>query len=281
MRLLSFAATIKYMPYSKVFFGYPEDPSAPLAKIIESIACQIPDEEETGYAGFAEQAQLQQYLESKFSSRKDVTALPVLPEEERVRIAKLIEMYTEKCAQALAVEGAVRVNIFPWLDGARENDFEGTTGYTPYINTIHIYLSPEGFSDTSLIETLCHEYHHAVFMRFHEYSGKLVESMVFEGLADVFRESVVGGRPSPWSIALTENEAEKRISELSPLLDDESFELYEEIFFGSSEYARWTGYSIGYHIVKTYLLGHPQTSWLELTKLPLYDIYIESGFGNP
>jgi uncharacterized protein YjaZ len=271
-----FIGKIAIMSLVKLYVGCPEGTYSSVSEAAEAMSEYIPDDENTGYAGYLEREQLVQYLEQKFSKiDKHQIFLRSLDKAEQKRIQNLIEENINACSRVLESTAVVSVYIFPWIGGSYDADFEGVTGYTPYTDTIHLYINLDRYSDKSLVETLSHEFHHAVFMRSHEYSSKLIESMVFEGLADNFRESVIGGEPSPWSIALSEEEARQELRKLGPLLEDESFDLYEKVFFGSDEYVRWTGYSIGYRIVEAYLQKHPQYSWKALTEIPLSQIVKE------
>ena len=50
--------------------------------------------------------------------------------------------------------------------------------------------------------------------------------------------------------------------------------IYREVFFGNKEYKRWTGYSIGYRLVKEFRKKYPNISWGEIIKMRQKDILV-------
>ncbi len=133
---------------------------------------------------------------------------------------------------------------------------------------VHLFISPEKFSSTSLIETIAHELNHAVFLHYRDSSSwlTLLEALIFEGFAENFREEVVGGDIAPWSKALSDNESQKEFFKLEKYLGSTENKVYQDVFFGNKEYKKWTGYTIGYQIVKSFRKKNPNKSWLEILK---------------
>jgi uncharacterized protein YjaZ len=43
--------------------------------------------------------------------------------------------------------------------------------------------------------------------------------------------------------------------------------IYREVFFGSKKYKRWTGYSIGYWLIKKFRIMNPNINWEEIIKI--------------
>jgi len=57
------------------------------------------------------------------------------------------------------------------------------------------------------------------------------------------------------------------LAEIKPLLHENDFEKYSEVFFGTGKYPLWTGYSIGYFLVKKYLKKQKIIKWKEVLKV--------------
>ncbi|WP_353779102.1 DUF2268 domain-containing putative Zn-dependent protease [Winogradskyella sp. 3972H.M.0a.05] len=102
---------------------------------------------------------------------------------------------------------------------------------------------------------LAHEMHHAKRQRSTEgYGTTLFEACVSEGLADCFSMEVFDIDPPIWSVALAEADLEAWINSAEQTWDDDNYN-HPEWFFGTSaNIPRWTGYSIGYKLVKDYLV---------------------------
>lgn len=166
------------------------------------------------------------------------------------------------------------VFIFPWFPSTEESVLlGGVNAVAPYINTLHLFINPFKFTQTSLQETIAHEFNHLVF---YHYNGvkkyTLFENMVIEGLAENFREKFCGGVPAPWSIAFSRKDIKGLFSLLKPSLFSKSSRLYNDVFFGSKKYKKWTGYSMGYWYIKSFIKKHPKLSWQEIMEMRIEDI---------
>ena len=168
----------------------------------------------------------------------------------------------------------IYIFIFPWFSNDRDKILlGGINAVAPYVTTLHLFVNPSSFSKESLRETIAHELNHLVFYYYHEASDySILENMIIEGLAENFREQVFGGKSAPWSIAFSRIEAQKKFKLLKSVLSSKNKRLYKEIFFGSKKYKRWTGYSVGYWIVRDFLSKNPSIAWRDIMKLPISSI---------
>jgi uncharacterized protein YjaZ len=186
----------------------------------------------------------------------------------------------QKCQSKLPLPNE-QLNIFimPWFPGENEKVFRGTMGYAPWESTFHLQIDPRGFSIESIRETVAHEYNHAVYLCHHISANTTIfDSMIMEGFAENFREEMVGGDQAPWSVALSEEEAKKAFKDLQGSLDKIDHSLHNKIFFGSEDYKRWTGYSVGYRIVSDFLQNRDQVEWSKVMKMDSQDIIEKSSF---
>ena len=135
--------------------------------------------------------------------------------------------------------------------------------------------------DKALGETVGHEFNHAVFLR-DKKCASLSDSIIFEGLAEHFREQVIGGDQAPWTKIFELNQTKIIFSEmkLANLLQSADPGIRRGVFFGNEKYVRWTGYTIGYYIVKSFLENNPSLDWKEIMARQPKDILSKSSFGD-
>ena len=53
---------------------------------------------------------------------------------------------------------------------------------------------------------------------------------------------------------------------LKDRLDDDSFETYNEIFYGKGGYPLWAGYTIGYYLIEDYLKKQKDIDWKKMLR---------------
>jgi uncharacterized protein YjaZ len=68
---------------------------------------------------------------------------------------------------------------------------------------------------------------------------------------------------------LSDEECKKIFENIKDDFNSKSRTLYEDLFFGSKKYKKWSGYSIGYWIIKKVRVRYPDKSWEELMQLNL------------
>jgi len=153
--------------------------------------------------------------------------------------------------------------------------FDGSIGFTPFSCVFHVYLDSHFYSMNAIRNTVAHELNHTIY-NYHHYDRfgnyTLLDNIVMEGLAENFREEVVDQTSAPWSRALTKNEAFELLGSLESVFDSKDADLLQDILFGSNEYKRWSGYSVGYWIVKEFIKDHPDQSWEDIVKTPSLEI---------
>lgn len=138
----------------------------------------------------------------------------------------------------------------------------GIGGFNPNANEVILSLNPNFIDiDQSIANELgpmiAHEMHHAKRRRSVGYGSNLLQAMITEGLADSFSMEIFGIDPPIWSTALPANELENWIEAASVIWNETPYN-HDEWFFGiSTEIPRWTGYSIGFKLVKEYLTQNP------------------------
>lgn len=175
------------------------------------------------------------------------------------RIQKLIP------ADSITIDlGISSENLIPGL---------GMTGATTSSHSVWINFDPKNpdFKVELLLCGLVHESHHMSRLRMPQWQLTLLECMIAEGLADNFMIEVNNCERSSWSQALTEEEIKQYMKKVKPVLfiihESWTAEFNEKYFVpwmfgrtGDNPIPHWTGYSIGWKLVKNYLNDHPDAT---------------------
>ncbi len=126
---------------------------------------------------------------------------------------------------------------------------------------------------------LTHELLHCLRFAATPYMHSMGSSLVSEGLCDQFDREVNGGEGRPWSHALAPREWPAVMSRIEPLLDTRDYDHAAWFFgrqYGLDTIPRWTGYTVGYHLVGAYLDAHPDARPSRLCGIPAADLLAEA-----
>jgi hypothetical protein len=131
--------------------------------------------------------------------------------------------------------------------------------------------------EVSLPRTLSHEVDHSVrILAGPGFGTLLLPQVISEGISSVFDEAAFPGPPSPWDRAISPSQECTLWN--TAQLDLQGGGLYDVWMFGSPGIPHWTGFTIGYDIVKDYRDRHPQVSWSALTSTSAATILAGSGY---
>jgi uncharacterized protein YjaZ len=254
----------------KIKFFFPEIPSEIKDKrrFVDLLMEIMRRDKSIKYAGYLKEKDLYNDLFQHIGC-KDVSSYKPISTREKEKIKKTIYTTIKKCHQFLPhPDLPIFIFIYPWFPTKDDSFlFKGVTALAAYY-TIHIFIDFDSYTQESLKQTIAHEWSHLVFYRNnpqHQYT--LVDHMITEGLAEVFREEIVGGKASPWASSLDKEKAQKIFKTLKQKLNTKSKKIYQKVFFGDKDYKRWTGYSIGYRLVKGFREKYPKLSWEEIMKI--------------
>lgn len=229
-----------------------------------------------GFAGFERKKHLERYLRFQLFDDEQYKNLPRYKFAKN-KIFNIIKDTLTKCHSKLSAKPA-RIFLFPNFNSFVKNRMGGVSGFSPRENTILIDINPTVKEwETNLKNTICHEYNHSVVYNFHKWNT-LLDNLIFEGLAEHFREQVIGGKRSPWVKAVSQQKCRKYFSQLEGVLNSKSHQLYREVFFGSRTYPLWLGYSLGYYIVYSFLNNNKEKSWEDIVKIKPKEILEQSSF---
>ena len=135
----------------------------------------------------------------------------------------------------------------------------GAGGYTFSADFIRINIDDKKATENLISENVVHELCHAArWGKNDEWIKSLFDGLIFEGLACVLEAEFVKER-SEKSLFIkiilerTDEKNKKILEELRDQLDSNHYD-YDTIFFnGNDKLSRWSGYSLGYYLVKKYL----------------------------
>lgn len=135
----------------------------------------------------------------------------------------------------------------------------GAGGYTFSADFIRINIDDKKVTENLISENVVHELCHAArWGKNNEWIKSLFDGLIFEGLACVLEAEFVKDR-SEKSLFIktilerTDEKNKKILEELRDQLDSNHYD-YDTIFFnGNDKLSRWSGYSLGYYLVKKYL----------------------------
>ncbi len=246
---------------------------------INSLAKNVPKISGIDYAGFANRIDLESHLMKSVFGREKFKLISKADFDE-LAVKNTVTDVLKKCSSSLK-SGVVYVFIFPSFSKFKKEKMNGVGGFCSWKNTILIDINPtKGWQD-ALKRSVCHEFHHSVIAKKkNPQTWTLLESLVYEGMADNFAESIVG-KTTPWVKVLSRKECVAISKEINGLLNKSDDKTYQEVFLGKNKkYPFWAGYSIGYQIVKAYLKINSNLSWDKISKIEPKEILDKSLFGE-
>lgn len=154
---------------------------------------------------------------------------------------------------------SLNIFVFPTANQWIIKKMGGVSGYTPWKRTIILFIHPSAKWRMSLTATLAHEYAHAASREHHAWKT-LLDSLIFEGIAEHFRNAVTHLPPSPWIRAVRKRDIPAYFKKVRPLLKCSDHAIYKKVFFGDKAFPLWAGYAIGYRMIEQFLTCHPTIS---------------------
>ena len=192
---------------------------------------------------------------------------------QRASIDAILDETFRRADTALAVG---TTTAFVSVDPARTIPDWGLGGYTLGPREIEIVIDPDFPGLDQLLpqrlpQVVAHELHHAVRWRDPGPYRTLLEALVSEGMADHFAVELLGGPIAPWSRAFPERETAAYLDRARAEFDNSRFDFGAWFFGIGTDLPPWTGYTLGFRIVRDYLEENPGYSAAELVSAPAAD----------
>lgn len=136
---------------------------------------------------------------------------------------------------------------------------DGVGGLTITADFIEFAINQEKATENLISEMLVHELCHAArWGKNNERITSLFDGIISEGIATYFEAKFIKNRNERTIFIKTildrsDEENEKILDQLRDRLDSNEYD-YNAIFFtGNNKLSRWSGYSLGFYLVKKYL----------------------------
>ena len=201
--------------------------------------------------GFNNKTHLKQHLNFMMFDYDQQPELPVYSFDQK-KIMSLIKSTITKCHKTIPSK-PTNMFVYPNYSSFIKQTMSGVHGDSRKENVFALGINPSAKHwKTGLKNVICHEYLHSVTLDYHQ-KNTLLDMIIYDGLAEHFRESVIGGKKAPWSNSVSKQECIKHFKSLKDKLDSKDDILYREVFFFGKQYPKWLGYSLGYHIVASFL----------------------------
>ena len=129
----------------------------------------------------------------------------------------------------------------------------GHSGYVPRPGLMRLMLDPsnehlESNMGEALERMIAHELHHALRWDTVGYGTTLLGALTSEGLCGRFARELYGNEPEIWEKGIDSADVGFFAQEAIIYADSESYD-HQRWFFGSGNLPKWTGYTLGYHMV--------------------------------
>lgn len=180
---------------------------------------------------------------------------------QKTQIEQLVDEVFVAAGAELAID---QVSVLVSADAARTIPGWGMGGYALSPDEIELVIDPLTADLGNLLAArlphiIAHELHHTVRLRDPGFYITLRDALVFEAMADHFALALLDGDLPPWTTAFDEADTPLYRARAEPELD-QPFN-FEAWFFGiGTDLPRWTGYTLGYRILRDHFEANPQDS---------------------
>lgn len=246
--------------------------------LIGSFIKEVPYSKAIGYAGFTKKEHLRDNLAYNIPDFEDAETQHQAFSLSEPELLRTIEEALNLCHKNVATS-PTNIFLFPTFSTFVKEKMGGVSGYTPYKNTLLLYVSPQETDrwKEALTETICHEFMHTVMDNHYERKN-LLDDLIFEGVAESFVSFLFGVKAHMPSQALSLKETIVWYRKLKKRF--RNTKLYYPVFLEGKEYPLWAGYAIGYQIIEAYRKQHPSTSWNDIVRLTPKEIHEKAEFGK-
>ncbi len=159
----------------------------------------------------------------------------------------------------------------------------GIDGFALDAGKIWIQITPKGQWQEWLPYGVAHEYHHVAWLdmgKYDQLNFTLTDYLMFEGRADSFAHQLYPDKRAPWTKSIDRFVEARQWDSMQEDLNNRSIVKQQEYMFGTRDQSilPWTGYTIGFGIVQSYLDNHPDDDPETWTALDASKLLERSGY---
>lgn len=255
---------------SQIEFYFPEGDFSGKEEMVDKTISLMQESGSIDYCGYANTDLLRKGLMDHVGNG-DVKKYTVITDTQKNEIERTISETIEKSNNELKVPTKNFVFVHPYLTTEEDSVFDGVMAVAVYSCVFYVFVDLKQFTKESLENTVAHELNHTIYY-YHHYDDfgayTLLDNILLEGLAENFREQYFDSEITKWAGALSKEEALSILkSSDGDSLDTRDEQIIKDFLFGSKEYKRWTGYSVGYWLVKKFRSKNQNLDWEELMRL--------------
>lgn len=202
----------------------------------------------SGFAGWEEREALEFHL--NFVNKDAEKKFPNGGQLE-TKIKNSVKKTLDEIRKDISLE-KLNIFVFPTTSEFVKNKLNGISGFCTFKKTMVLHVYPSENWEEEMEKSLIHESAHALSPAYNINNMSVGEGIIFDGIAENFVEHVTKQK-SYLGNTIAKEDAQKYFEELKEKINKKGFEDYGEVFYGTGKYPLWTGYSIGYHLIKDYL----------------------------
>lgn len=182
-------------------------------------------------------------------------------------IKKIITNFANKTEKYLN-QKPLKIFIFPTFSERTNKIMKGIQGTTINKNKITIYLHPKKniHWKKTLENCLFHEYAHAFYWNYHKFLSNFLTELIYEGIAEHFREHMLSKPESNFVKEFTEKECKLFLKKTKNKLNTPFTKLIPYIK-NKEKNTYWMLYSSGHLIVKKFIENNKNLNWEEIMTL--------------
>jgi len=191
--------------------------------------------------------------------------------------AGVLEVVTESVQQQNKHLQHKECNILIFADTFGVIPEQGIGGRCGDADLMNIFIDPNHNAGVKnnikkwLPSALAHELCHARRYAAHPFGSTLADNLIEEGLACMFEEFMQPGLQVPYAHNLSDDQLKKAWVKAEPVLNDKEKYNHDDWFYGGSGVEKWTGYSLGYDIIKSYMKKRNEDNPAQFIDVPAQD----------
>jgi len=238
--------------------------------LVEDLIKEMIDNSWINFSGYSNENSLKESIYSHIG-KGSINEYSKFSTIDKNKIEKIVNETITLCSKKLKIPTKNYIYIYPFIPNKEEvKIFDGVLAIASYSCVFHVFVSAKKYTEFGLKSTVAHELNHTIFYyynydKFNKYS--LFDNIIMEGLAENFREDVIPGKPAPWSVALDKQTAFKIYENSKDVLDSVDSNDIKNYLFGNKKYKKWTGYSVGYWLIKNMINKTYNNDWNKIMQL--------------